>query len=1383
MIFDTTFMGLMGLNPPVATPSIITLSPHDPGDLGTSPKGWSTQVSAPTLTQVKWRVGIDGAKTINFAFGTPGQSAVPNYNHGDVINFTGYGTGFTLAKDVSGPNSFLAQGTSGSTVLVIGTETAVSDIRYTVAGSGGTGPIAYTIVNLSGGIATINATFSIAGDSLVVKNVDETTGDTSGPVLFSGSAARTISISPHDPGDLVTAPKVWNTTVNALNLTQVKWGVFDATPNLNMQWTTVNVVNGSVSIAPTFTRAGERLYVRSIDDLVEDISGYVAFSAVTKSITLNPSAPGDLGTAPKNWTTVVTATGLPQVKWAVFDANFNSSMTWQVENVVNSTVSVTCTFNQAGERLIVKSLDETVEAVSPQVSFNTVYVPPVSGGDLGIAQAWLRPLTNGVNIERQAGGERDAAYFTRLKNNGVSHVRLFIPTKASWGFADNTTIGYYLNSVAAAISVGMPVHIDAQDVVEPGDVEDGGTLGYVQRYADQIAARNFNPQYLIVGAVNEYAYMTNDYYRQYRESYHNAMRQRLPNHILVTSAADWGHPDTLMNGTMSLLSDKKVIYQWHMYPYEAHLESSMRYFGDRLQAWSNNNNVPVYCGEMGNVYTGPESATDYGIIPSIINANARGMGHQRPTHWTVTDGSFYRLNNSNNYDLRSEVAAAMKAGDAFIKQQSYYSAANSQPAAVVTAPATPAATDDLSFAKAWLAPLATGLNIEREAGAGRDAAYFTRLKNNGITHVRFFVPTKASWGFASNDTLNNYFNSVAAAVSVDMRVHIDAQDIVEPGDVENSGTIGYVQRFGDQFAARNFDPKMVILGAVQEYAYMTNAYYQPFRVNYHNALRQRLPNHIIVDNSADWGAPYTLINGSFVINSDKRKIYQWHLYPGDANQVAPMTSLGNDVRTWANNQNVAVYCGEIGMGDSSGANAQNFGLFPAVIDAAARGFGHQRPTHWTITNGSWWRFNKADSYDIKDEFIQPIKDSTAFIKSQGYYTAASTLSSPTTLAAPTPGVVAKVDLLHRGQSNAYFADMYDGPGRLKAAFESLSGISMNVISRRETTNNTLHSGTFSFFEPGNQGRWITPPSNNYASDPSTWTNNPPDWNNSPVSETIGALQNYASSDPAVPLIDLRLHWEYDMGVNNGAANAAYKDGAWEITKRLMAARPKNAGKSMHLYAYCPYQGGSWNALDVLMTAWQNDVNDASRDVLMACGNMIDAEPNTQYDSNGDYSHWGDQSAPRMYPRIAFRLAKEVYRRGWCPSSINLDDCPSMGPYISAISRAGNSLNLTITHDKGTGLSAGIDGIDWRAFTWNNTGGGADATGGAITGNNTIRVDFAAAVPNTGTEVLGYCYYPTFRRKQLIRDNWHSIRPSKYANVPYVSVVEFPLQRTLTRISF
>ena len=73
----------------------------------------------------------------------------------------------------------------------------------------------------------------------------------------------------------------------------------------------------------------------------------------------------------------------------------------------------------------------------------------------------------------------------------------------------------------------------------------------------------------------------------------------------------------------------------------------------------------------------------------------------------------------------------------------------------------------------------------------------------------------------------------------------------------------------------------------------------------------------------------------------------------------------------------------------------------------------------------------------------------------------------------------------------------------------------------------------------------------------------------------------------------------------------------------------------------------------------------------------------------------------------------------------------------------------------------------------------EVTGGAIVSATAIRLDFPSQ-PQAGGRVR-HCGFPCYRNRGLVRDDWHSIRPAKYATVPNVGVVEFPQQRTLAGI--
>jgi hypothetical protein len=192
-------------------------------------------------------------------------------------------------------------------------------------------------------------------------------------------------------------------------------------------------------------------------------------------------------------------------------------------------------------------------------------------------------------------------------------------------------------------------------------------------------------------------------------------------------------------------------------------------------------------------------------------------------------------------------------------------------------------------------------------------------------------------------------------------------------------------------------------------------------------------------------------------------------------------------------------------------------------------------------------------------------------------------------------------------------------------------------------------------------------------------------------------------------------------------------------------------------------------------AWVQDVADPSLNVVMAAGNMLDGEIRTEY--GDDYSHNNNASLTRQTTRAAIRLARSCWEKGWCPSGVDLSWLPSLGPRIVSGSRSGNSANLTVQHDKGTDLLPGASGVQWSSFRCPQVG---RATGGAITGANTIRVDFGGTLP-AGAQIT-YCENNWFNARQIIRDNWHSIRPAQSTGIPYIGEYEALLQRLTTPLT-
>lgn len=409
------------------------------------------------------------------------------------------------------------------------------------------------------------------------------------------------------------------------------------------------------------------------------------------------------------------------------------------------------------------------------------------------------------------------------------------------------------------------------------------------------------------------------------------------------------------------------------------------------------------------------------------------------------------------------------------------------------------------------------------------------------------------------------------------------------------------------------------------------------------------------------------------------------------------------------------------------------------------------------------------------DFIKAFKSAASPIgsASRDFSIAVDSPKATGTAAPPSsPGVVSRIQVLHRGQSNAYFGDQYGGAGALAATLASLTTLPVDMVSRRDTTNSTLHSGTATYYDNGQpyDNCWLNA-FGNYSPVPEAWGNR------GPMTDTLGAVQNHVSSDPAVPLYDLPVHSEYDQGMPDAAARAAYGVGSFEPCKRIRAARPKNAGKHVLARGYMSY-GYNWLAIQEMRSTWFSDLSAPDRNAIMACGCMHDCT------DSGDFSHWAAESPLRIYSRIAFRLARDAWDRGWVPSGAALADCPSLGPRITSGARVGNSITLTVAHDKGANLVAGANGVNWGAFTCspaNNMDSHVQATGGAILSATSVRVDFPSQPPASGR--VWHAVFPDWFGRGLIRDNWHASHPSKYDSVPNIGSIEFPLQATLSGVTY
>jgi hypothetical protein len=490
-------------------------------------------------------------------------------------------------------------------------------------------------------------------------------------VVFGGAGTKSITLTPNDPGNLVNAPATWTTRVNVVGLSQVQWIVLDANwvGSGTTEFTVVDLVNSTATITCNFLKAGDRLVVKNMDFTIEAVSLQVAFSGSAQSLSMNPLNPGDLGTSPATWQTTVTATGMASFEWAVKNADGSLVGNWTVANVVNGTSVVRPTFTIAGQKLTVSTPDNSVFQTSGAVSFGTVVTAPTTS-DYQFARDFVKNLTVGVNLERGTGIGLDADYYPRLKRAGnITHVRFYPPSRVDWSISTQTDINNFCNAIAAAIAAGLKVTFDCCDVTDPADAMSQTIKDYVNMACATVAARNFDPRMFAIGPFNELSEWTTDnsVTNPVRRYYHDVLRGYFPNHLIILGSTDWGAWEALTDPTMEVLADKRVLYQWHRYPYGGQDISTYQEIQAAIDNFTTSHGVVAINGELAQA--GETGGTDPATIPGVIYASSRGCWQQRNTYWTITGGSFFRMNNPNDFDLAPNQAAALVEADAYIRAQ------------------------------------------------------------------------------------------------------------------------------------------------------------------------------------------------------------------------------------------------------------------------------------------------------------------------------------------------------------------------------------------------------------------------------------------------------------------------------------------------------------------------------------------------------------------------------------------------------------------------------------------------------------------------------------------------------------------------------------------
>ncbi len=279
---------------------------------------------------------------------------------------------------------------------------------------------------------------------------------------------------------------------------------------------------------------------------------------------------------------------------------------------------------------------------------------------------------------------------------------------------------------------------------------------------------------------------------------------------------------------------------------------------------------------------------------------------------------------------------------------------------------------DVDFAKAWIAPLTLGVNVERgwawgvPGGVPAFAAYLKRL---GLTHVRLFYPWRP--GFAmlrepaptippTGAQFARILDAAARYIAAGLKVELAMTDVI--GMTEDllphgAAVTRHITAAAQWIKARNFDPTRIAIGAWNELA--GDADYSAYQAEWHAILRAALPGYVLVLGSNYWQHRSRLIDRPPFVRTDGRTIWPIHSY--ETMSAAEWTRVRDQLRAWsAAFGGLAVMWSETGLGhlstqvtDPAAWLANMRSMFPAMSEF--------RPTVWAVTYGGAWRLNKSST--------------------------------------------------------------------------------------------------------------------------------------------------------------------------------------------------------------------------------------------------------------------------------------------------------------------------------------------------------------------------------------------------------------------------------------
>ena len=293
-------------------------------------------------------------------------------------------------------------------------------------------------------------------------------------------------------------------------------------------------------------------------------------------------------------------------------------------------------------------------------------------------------------------------------------------------------------------------------------------------------------------------------------------------------------------------------------------------------------------------------------------------------------------------------------------------------------PPPPPPPDDLAAAKAFLAPLRVGFNVERgwawsvPGGPRAEAQYLASL---GITHVRLFFPWSPTvnygglgFGVPSEQQMRTFLDAINEWIAGGVTVFADCADLMGTDDFAGHKDAIYaeVKQMAELAATYHFPKDKFALGPINEWIGDDGAGGDPYgqyRVELHAIIRAALPGYVLTVSSDYWDY-YRNLEAMDAIG-DQRVIYSFHAY--EQHSPSDWQGVAAGIADWSRaHGGVPVLMGE------AGPYGADQGSWLGDLEPAMAVF---RPTLWAITYGSVLPWNKSgDDATLNDALYGPVVD-------------------------------------------------------------------------------------------------------------------------------------------------------------------------------------------------------------------------------------------------------------------------------------------------------------------------------------------------------------------------------------------------------------------------